>query len=163
MKTGNWNKMPMWARFFAVLLGIPLAAALLRAGFEHEFHKLTALILASVASIVLYLFLHWRFTSCSVPAAMSAEEKKRERRQVTFCINVLFAAGFLVGGVLFLAVAVFPPEDLPSLSRWVVRFATLSLGGLFLMFGVFFIAQCRMLVTGKRSLTIRFGWRNPDK
>ena len=157
MKIGSSNKMPMWARFFAVLLGIPLAAALLRTGFEREFPKLTALILAAVALVALYLFLHWQFTSHSAPPPASTEGKTRERRSFDFGLALFLALIFLVGSVMFLAISVFPPADLPSVSRWVIRAASLFIGLLCLLICLSFIFQCRFLVTGKRALTIRLG------
>ncbi len=157
MKTGSSKKMPMWARFFAVLLGIPLAAALLRTGFEREFPRWTALILTLVALVALYLFLHWQFTSHSAPLPTSTEEKKRERSRFDFGLALFFALVFLVGSVMFLAIAVFPPADLPSVSSWVIRAASLFIDLLCLLICFSFILQCRFLVTGKRGLTFRLG------
>jgi hypothetical protein len=155
MKIGSWNKMPVWVRFLAVLLGIPLVAGLLRGGFEHWFHGLTAKVLALVSLGVLWLFLHWTFKSCPAPAPMSKEETKREERKVDFVVALLYAVIFLAGGVIFLVIAVLPPTDLPSLSRWVIRVASLFFGLLGLVLSLSFIFQCRFLVTGKKSLTMR--------
>ena len=148
----------MWARFFAALFGIPLAAALLRIGFEREFPRLTALILTSFALIALYLFLRWRFKSHPVPLP-SKEEKKREQRQFEFGFALFLALIFLVGSVIFFAIAVFPPVDLPSVSRWVIRAASLFMGLLCLLLCLSFILQCRFLVTGKKGLTLTFRLR----
>jgi Na+/H+ antiporter NhaD/arsenite permease-like protein len=157
MRHENWkleqnaNVGTVLRRFF----GIPLIAALLRVGFEHEFHRLTALILTLVALAVLYLFLYWTFASRSIPAPISAEEKKREGRGFNFAVALFLAVICLVGGVMFLIIAVFPPADLPTVSRWVIRAASLFLGLLSFVLSLAFILQCRFLLTGKRNLTIQ--------
>lgn len=155
--------MPMWARFFTVLLGIPLAAALLRSRFGREFPKLTALALASVALIAFCLFLHWQFTSRSAPSATSTEEKKRERSRFDFGLALFVALIFFAGSLMFFAIAVFPPADLPSASRLVIGVASLFIGLVCLLICLSFILQCRFLATGKRGLTFRLGKSGPNK
>lgn len=162
MKT-SWNKMPTWAGFLAVLLGVPLAAALLRVGFEQEFHKLTATALALVALVVLWLLLNWYFTSHPVRVEMTREEKRRDRRKFDFCLALFLAGIFLVGGVMFLAIVVSPLPDLPSVGRWLIRAASLFFGLLGLVLSLFFVLQCRFIVTGKRSLTFHLRKISSDK
>jgi hypothetical protein len=162
MKTGSWNKMPMWVRFFVVLFEIPLIAALLRVGFEHEFHRFTALVLTSVVLIVLYLFLHRASASHPAPA-MSKEQKKQERRKFDFGFALFLAVICLVGGGMFLVIAVVPPTDLPPISRWIIRVASLFLGLLSLLLSLPFISECRSLITGKKNLTVQLGKSEPRK
>jgi len=160
MKIGSRNNLPIWMRFFALLLGIPLAAALLHAGFAREFHRPTALVMTAVALLVLYGLLNWRFKSRSIPVPMNREERKGERRKFDFGVALFLAAIFLVGGVMFSIIAILPPADLSSASRWLIRAASLFLGLLCLVMCLRFILHCRFLVTGKRGLTIRLG--KPD-
>jgi hypothetical protein len=103
------------------------------------------------------LVLHWQFTSHSTPLPASTEEKKRERRSLDFGLALFLALIFLVGSVMFLAISLFPPVDLPSVSRWVIRAASFFIGLLCLLICLSFILQCRFLVTGKRGLTFRLG------
>ena len=159
MKNGGWDRIPLWARFLALLVSIPLAAALLRAGFGHEFNKLTALVLTAVALIVFYLILHWRFASRSVPQSVSAPDKRRDMRKFNFVIAVFLAVIFLAGGVIFLAAAISPLADLPNISRWLIRTASVFLGLLFLVLGLGFT----MHAAGRRSLTIRLGKSDSHK
>jgi hypothetical protein len=160
MKIGSWNKMPMGARFLAVLLGIPLVAALLRVGFEHGFHGLTAKVLALVSLGVLGLLLQLTFTSFPAQAPMSKEEKRREWRNVDLGIAIFCAVIFAVGAVMFIALAVMPPDDLPSVSRWLIRVASFIIAGVCLFLSLVFILRVRLLLTGKRSLSVQL--RKPD-
>jgi len=155
--------MPIGARFLTVLLGIPLVAALLRVGFEHGFHGLTAKVLALVSLGALGLFLHWTFTSCPAPAPMSKEEKKREWRKVDLGIALFLAVMFLVGGVMFITLAVVPPDDLPSVSRWLIRIASFIIAGVCFLFSLIFTLRVRLLLTGKRSFPIKFWQSDSDK
>jgi hypothetical protein len=131
-------------------LGIPLIAALLRAGFEHGFHKLSAMALTAVVLTVLGLFLHWKFTSDPPRLFSRKEEKKREMRRLDFGITLFLMVNFLSGGVLFVWCGLQPFTQSP-VSNWLLRIASFAIGGISLILGLVFAFRVFMLLTGKRS------------
>jgi amino acid transporter len=98
MKIEIWNKMPMWARFLAILFGIPTIAALLRITFEHWFSGLTGKILALLVLMIAsaLLLLHRRRKHPHVSIPMSSEEKQHENREVTKLMGLIFAIMALI-------------------------------------------------------------------
>lgn len=151
MKTGNLNNMPSWARFFGILLGIPLIAALLRAGFDHGFRKLSAMALTAVFLSLFGLFLHWKFTASSVRTPPGKEENKRDVRQLDFAITLFLIAIFLTGGALFIWCGFQPFTEPSQVSGWLIRIASFIIGGISLVLCLAFTVRVFMLLTGKRK------------
>jgi hypothetical protein len=90
---------------------------------------------------------------------------KQERRRADFGLACFFALIFLIGSGMFLTFAFLPPDDFPAgLSRWLIRTGSLIIGGVCLILFLFFIAQLRLLWTGKRRMTFTFSlktfWRS---
>lgn len=97
MRLGSFNQMPMWAKFFAILLGIPLVAALLRIGFERKFGRLTALVLSALALLILWLIFRRIIASHPGSLPMSRQDKQREFNKFQGVVFAVFAAVILVG------------------------------------------------------------------
>jgi hypothetical protein len=102
IRSGN---IPMWARFVAVIFGVPLMAALLRVGFERKFDRVTALASASVVMLAFWFFLRGKL----VPwARMGTEEKRQEFTRFQGVALGLFAAAMLTGAGVAIYAAVTP-------------------------------------------------------
>jgi len=150
MRTGKWNKMPQWALLFAILLGIPSMAALLRVGFEHGFHKLTGMMLTAVFLLIIGSFLHWKFASNSFRVPLDKEEKKRELRQLDFAITFFLALIFLTGGGLFIFCGFQSFAEWPLISEWLLQIAAFIIGGISLLLGLIFTLRIGALLAGNR-------------
>ena len=150
MKIGNSNEIPKWGTVFAVVLGIPSIAALLRAGFEHGFHKLTAIMLTAVSLFFIGMFLHWKFKSESLRIPSGKEEQKREMRELNIGLTLFLAAVFLVGGGLFIWGGFQSVAEWPPISDWLLRIASFIIGGISLLFGFVFVLRLGLIVKGKR-------------
>jgi cell division protein FtsW (lipid II flippase) len=94
---------------------------------------------------------------------MITQEQKREGRRTDFGLALFLAVIFLVGGMMFIALAVVPPDDLPSVSRWLIRIAAFIIAGVCLLFSLIFTLRVRFLLTGKRSFSIKFWQSDSDK
>jgi hypothetical protein len=149
MKTGNSNKIPMWARFLAILLGVPLVAALLRVGLERKFDRLAALALATVALLILWFVLRRMLASHPDSVSMSKEDKNRESYKFQSIVFAFFEVVRLVGaGIGFYAA--FATDSGPVWSR--IACGGIGLIGLLLAF-IFIIGSVQgfMRLTSRRS------------
>jgi len=137
MKIGSWNKMPMWARFLAILLGIPLLAALLRVGFEHWSPGVPAKIFTSIALMAVYLFLRCKPTIQRDSVPMTKEEKKREFNKLQGVIFEFLAVIMLAGAVMGFYGAIVPGGP------WPVRIGCGIIGVAGLILGLVFFTLSR--------------------
>lgn len=97
MRTASPNKIPMWARFLAILLGIPLVVALMRFGLERKFERLTALVLATVSLLILWFVFRGVFASRRGPVSTSEGDKNREFSKFQGVMFAFFAVTMLLG------------------------------------------------------------------
>ena len=147
--------MPMWARFFAILLGIPLVAALLRVGLERKFDRLTALALATVVLLILWFVLRRMFASHPDSVSKSREDKGREFSKFQGVVFAVFAVLMLAGtGIGFYAA--FATDSGPVWSR--IACGGIGLIGLLLAF-IFIVGS----VQGFMRLTPRSSQRPPRR
>jgi uncharacterized membrane protein len=155
MKIGNCNKMPMWARFLAILLGIPLFAALLRVGLERKFDRLTALALLTIVLLILWFVLRRMFASHPDSVPTSREDKKREFSKFQGVVFAVFAVFMLVGTAIGFYAA-FAADSGPVWSR--IACGGIGFIGLLLAF-IFIIGS----VQGFMRLTTRWSQRPPRR
>ena len=95
---------------------------------------------------VLYLLGDYMFT----------QDQKRERRRFDFGLALFYALVFLAGSVMFIAIAIFPPDDFPAdISRWLIRIGSLIVGGACSILFVFFAMKIYLLLTSKRTITFK--------
>jgi hypothetical protein len=92
---------------------------------------------------------------------MLTHDQKRGRRRFDFCLALFFTLLFLVGSVMFIGLAVFPPADFPAdYSRWLIRIGSSIVGGACFILFVFFVMQIYLLLIHKRAVTFRFKLRD---
>jgi hypothetical protein len=150
----GWSKMPLWARWVAILFGFPFICAVLDVVFVHWLGRLAGEVLLLVVLIVASIFQFGlrKRKPRHIPPPQSKKEKQREKREVGKLTGVIFGIGALVcfaGAVIgFYGIVAPTPASYSSSWWWLVRVAMGGIGIVGLLMG--FICF-KMSISGFRA------------
>ena len=103
MKPSGWNRLPLWARYFGILLGVPFVIAFVRVALERRFDRFTSDIVVIILLIIASILLFWkRKGRRNQPHAdpMTREDRQHEQReelQLAFLMFIIFTIVLLTG------------------------------------------------------------------
>lgn len=148
MKTTGRNKLPLWARYFGVLIGFPAIVGVLRAVLEHLLPRLTADYLLVAILIIVCIPLFWKRKKHTRHVHMTGEEpqgeereehaqmtkeerhyEKREELKLYFLMFAMFAIVLLAGTFFgFCIMFSATPQSYPELLYGVFRLFGAAIG-----------------------------------
>jgi hypothetical protein len=92
---------------------------------------------------------------------MTPQGQKLATRRFYIGLALFYAVIFLAGSVMFIAIAIFPPDDFPAgLVRWLIRIGSFMVGGICFTIFAFFVMQIYLHFAKKRAITFKFKLRD---